>query len=80
LLVISLLALAQAWWVVRRPELRAPSSPGTSRALVPPVALSVIFAVATLVALASPTAGLLVLVCLPLVQFVAVRLSRPPSE
>ncbi|MEU5941046.1 TMEM175 family protein [Micromonospora sp. NPDC047548] len=76
MLVISLLALAQAWWVVRRPELHAPSSPGTSRALAPPVALSVTFAVATLAALASPTAGLLVLVCLPLAQFLAVRLTR----
>lgn len=80
MLVISLIALAQVWWVVRRPELRAPSSPGTSRALVPPVALSVIFAVAILAALASPAAGLLVLVCLPLAQFVAIRLAGPHHE
>ncbi|MFE9690131.1 TMEM175 family protein [Micromonospora sp. NPDC005806] len=80
MLVISLLALAQAWWVARRPELRAASSPGTPRALMPPIALSVTFAVATLVAFTSPTAGLLVLVCLPLAQLLAVRITRPPSD
>ncbi|MEV6815759.1 TMEM175 family protein [Micromonospora sp. NPDC051296] len=80
MLVISLLALAQVWWVNRHANLRASSSPGGARALAPPVALSVIFAVATLVALAWPTAGLLVLVCLPLVQILAARLSRSPRK
>ncbi|MCW3839540.1 TMEM175 family protein [Micromonospora yasonensis] len=79
MLVISLLALAQVWWVVRHPDLRAPSSPLTSRALAPPVALSVTFAVAALAAIASPAAGLWVLACLPLAQYLAIRLSRPAT-
>ncbi|PZG24040.1 hypothetical protein C1I95_01460 [Micromonospora craterilacus] len=80
MLVISLLALAQVWWVDRRSALRASPSPGRARTLAPPVTLSVIFAVATLTALASATAGLLVLIFLPLVQILTARLSRPPAK
>ncbi|WP_433532238.1 TMEM175 family protein [Micromonospora sp. CA-263727] len=80
MLVISLLALAQAWWVTRRPDLQAPSNPVTTRALTPPVALCVTFAVATLAALASPTVGLLALAGLPLAQFFAARPAGPPRR
>ena len=80
MLVISLLALAQTWWVIRRRQLQAPSSPVTSRALASPIALSVIFAAATLASIATPTAGLVVLAFLPLAQYLAYRLSRTTSR
>lgn len=75
MLVIGLLALAQTWWIGRRPELRA--GPDTAPALLPPVALCVVCAVATVVALASPTAGLLLLALVPLAQAAAARLVTP---
>ncbi|MFI7025966.1 TMEM175 family protein [Micromonospora sp. NPDC049900] len=80
MLLISLLALTQAWWVDRHPHLRAPKSQPSTRTLAAPVALSVTFAAATLTALASPTAGLLVLVGLPLAQAIAARLTGRSPE
>ncbi|TCB92089.1 DUF1211 domain-containing protein [Micromonospora zingiberis] len=79
MLLISLLALTQAWWVDRHPGLRAPSSQTGARTLASPVALCVTFAAATLAALVSPAAGLLVLIGLPLAQAIAARLTRTPS-
>ncbi|MFG1955238.1 TMEM175 family protein [Micromonospora sp. NPDC048830] len=76
LLVVSLIALAQTWWVRRHPGLRAPNEPRRSPALLQPVALSVTLAVATLVTFASPGGGLLVLVALPLARLVAAGVAR----
>jgi uncharacterized membrane protein len=77
MLAVGLVTLAQTWWVLRRRELRSPPSPGAPRELLPSMGLSVVFAAATLAALASPVAGLLVLVLVPPVQLVAARLARP---
>ncbi|OKI49657.1 TMEM175 family protein [Micromonospora sp. CB01531] len=76
MLAISLLALAQTWWIGRRPSLRTSPDPEASPALLPPVALSVVFAGATLAAVVSPTGGLALIVLAPVVQSAAVRLPR----
>jgi len=66
MLVISLLALAQAYWVNRRPALRGEALRASRHALLPETAMPTIFAVATLVGSVSPAAGLLLLITLPL--------------
>ncbi|MCW3818175.1 TMEM175 family protein [Micromonospora sp. DR5-3] len=76
MLAISLLALAQTWWIGRRPQLRTSAGPETAPALLPPVALCVVFAAGTLAAVVSPTAGLLLILLVPVAQFAAARLSR----
>jgi uncharacterized membrane protein len=79
MLAISLLALAQAWWVGRRAELRAPPMPEAPRALLPFVVQLAVFAAAAVTALASPIAGLLILVLLLPAQVVAARLANATS-
>ncbi|GAA2220415.1 TMEM175 family protein [Micromonospora olivasterospora] len=74
---ISLVALAQAWWVRRRPELRVSRDPRASPALLPPAALSAALAVAALIAVASPGGGLLLLALVPVVHFAVARVGRP---
>jgi uncharacterized membrane protein len=69
MLVVSLIALAQTWWVGRTPALRGSGAkPWPRRALRPAIAISAVFAVATLTALASPVAGLVVLAALPFAE------------
>jgi TMEM175 potassium channel family protein len=71
MLVISLLALAQLWWVGRHPRLSGrPGGRLLGRALWPAVAQSATIAVASVAAVFSPAAGLLLLlIALPVVRY-----------
>lgn len=74
MLVIGLLSLAQIWWVGRHPTLRAqPAGRLPTRALLPAAAPTVTFAAATLTAVFSPLAGLLLMIALPLVWYATRR-------
>lgn len=73
MLLIGLLALAQIWWVARHPALGRPSAGRMPRALLPAAAPAVVFAAATLTAVFSPVAGLLLLFALPLASYAARR-------
>ena len=77
MLVISLIAIAQTWWVGRRPALRgAGAVTWPRRAMLPAAAQSATFAAATLAALAAPAAGLLVLLARPFARPLVHRWSQ----
>jgi uncharacterized membrane protein len=68
--VISLAALAQTWWVDRHPALRDRATGRLpARGLLAAAAPSVMLAAATVAAILSPVAGLLLLIPLPLVSY-----------
>jgi TMEM175 potassium channel family protein len=70
MIVISLLALAQLWWVGRHPRLRGESDgPLRGRALLPAAAQSATFAAAFMAAVFAPAAGLLLLIALPVIRY-----------
>jgi uncharacterized membrane protein len=71
MLVISLLALAQLWWVGRHPRLSGrPGGRLLGPALWPAVAQSATIAVASVAAVFSPAAGLLLLlIALPVLRY-----------
>jgi uncharacterized membrane protein len=74
MLVISLLALGQLWWLGRHPALcEQPGGRLPRRALLPPTALSVTFAAATLVAVLSPIVGLLLLIAVLPIRYATRR-------